>query len=151
MEPDFYHVVVRHRNHLGAMTESPLSLGATPTEINFADPDFPVNCTHGVVTIGSKRALWGGDINRDGRLIFQGPGNDVLKIFTTVLYDPENTGHTAYFVSKGYAQGDANMDGKTIYQGPGNDKAMVMLFLLIHLQLVDLDFYSQYVVIECVP
>ncbi len=147
--PGPYHVVIRHRNHLGVMTGESMNLGANAVSVDFTSPNFPINCGQtGMVTIGNKRALWAGDMNHDRRVVYQGPGNDILKLFTTVLYDPGNTSLSASYISKGYLQADANMDGKAIYQGLGNDRILV---LQAFLQYIGPNPPEMPVLLECIP
>jgi len=146
--PGEYRVMVRHRNHLGIMSDSDIALSTTPVTVDFTDIDTQLACPYGMTTIGNKRALWGGDLNMDGRLIYQGPGNDILKLFTTVLYDSANTSLITSFVSTGYLQADANMDGKAIYQGPNSDRTFVFQFIG---PAYNFNFGNNYVVLECVP
>lgn len=127
VEPGEYHVVVRHRNHLGVMTGYPIQLSQNPTYINFTDPNFPTNGVHAQSSLGNRRALWCGDLNQDGRIMVQGPGNEILKLFTTIMYQPNNTYHHQSFIAQGYLEADANFDGQAIFAGKGNDKTVVFM------------------------
>jgi hypothetical protein len=148
-QPGAYLVVINHRTHLGVMTEVPLQLSANPTEVDFSAPGFPIICGEGgMITLGAKRALWGGDLNDDGRAIFQGPGNDILKLFITVLNDQKNKDFHTNFISTGYLDADANMDGKAIYSGLGNDRSVLFQFLMSH----GFPFNAGDVIpVECIP
>ncbi len=150
-----YHVAVRHRNHFGVMTESALVLGGEPGYFDFTNIDYD---THGAdqfsqVIINGKRSLWGGDLNHDGRLIFQGPGNDVYPLFTQVLFAPGNTALIPNFVVTGYHESDIDLDGYSIYMGPGNDRqklyteVMAGFYALCYPCL----FSCNFVIIECLP
>ena len=74
-----------------------------------------------------KAMLWSGDLNDDNRIIYQGPNNDIFKLFSDVMTHPLNTTNLANFIRPGYENADINMDGYTIYQGPGNDRSMLLL------------------------
>ncbi len=81
-----------------------------------------------MVVVGNKTAMKSGDTNRDGRLIYQGPGNDRSVLFMKLLGNPafaDNTYLSANYIGKAYSELDLNMDGKVIYQGPGNDTALL--------------------------
>lgn len=147
--PGPYYVAVRHRNHLGVMTGESMDLSENAVSVDFTDPDFPNNCGQlGMATIGNKRVLWGGDLNHNGRVVYQGPGNDILKLFTNVLYDANNVSLSASFIAKGYLQGDANMDGKAIYQGIGNDRSIVFQYVM---QMYNGIWSGDFVILECIP
>ena len=70
--------------------------------------------------------MWVGDLNGDGRVIFQGPQNDVFEMFSLVLTAEENDNHLANYIMEGYYKEDLNMDGLAIYQGPNNDRAILL-------------------------
>jgi hypothetical protein len=145
-----YYVAVRHRNHLGVMTGEALDLSPALQEIDFTDPSFITNGNSAQIQLGTKMYMWAGDLNSDGRTIYQGPGNDILKLFTTVLYDPANVDLIANFISQGYLVADVNLDGRAIYQGPANDRSLLLLnTILKHPQNVNL--ISNYVILEQLP
>ncbi|MFK7925048.1 MAG: hypothetical protein AB8H47_24035, partial [Bacteroidia bacterium] len=48
-----YYFVVKHRNHLGVMTQTPISLTASATNLNFADGTTPTYGTNAQNSIGS--------------------------------------------------------------------------------------------------
>lgn len=126
-----YYVVVRHRNHLGIMSAEALDLSPIVQEIDFTDPGFPTNGLYAQVTQSGAPAMWAGDLNSDGRTIYQGPSNDVYKIFQTVTSDPDNVNHIANFISKGYLTADIDLDGRAIFQGPGNDRSKVLFNVVL--------------------
>lgn len=145
-----YYVAVRHRNHLGAMTGEALDLSPVVQEIDFTDPSTVVNGTNPQIQIGGRMYLWSGDLNSDGRTVYQGPGNDVLKLFTTVLYDPANTTLIANFISEGYKEADVNLDGRSIYQGPNNDRSMLLLNAILS-HPANVNLISNFVILEMLP
>jgi hypothetical protein len=123
-----YYVAVRHRNHLGTMTDQPVFLSSvTPLTVDFTDPSTRVkgDPNAGRVYLG-KRMLWGGDYNLDGQVIYQGPNNDVFSLFSRVLSENGNTAYLANYIVQGYEMQDFNLDGKVIYQGPNNDRASLL-------------------------
>ena len=123
-----YYVAVRHRNHLGVMTENPHLLSPAVTTIDFTDPATEVYGDYSRINLGNdKMALWAGDLNGDGYIIYQGPWNDVLNLFSSIVLAPDNDEVLANFIVTGYDMADFNMDGNVIYQGPGNDKAKLLI------------------------
>ncbi len=124
-----YYVSIRHRNHLGLMSNTVDYLSTSnPPSLDFRNSSWLVNSnnTAGSITSGSFRAMWAGDFNSDRRVIFQGPNNDVFNLFSVVLSDPNNVETLANYISRGYLNADFNLDGKAIYQGPGNDRSMLL-------------------------
>ena len=123
-----YLVTLRHRNHLPLMTDVPMTLSVLdPMLVDFTDPTLAVRGgeTGGRIQSGG-RAQWGGDYNGDGRIIYQGPNNDVFFLFSRVLGDLDNSGFLANYIVVEYDVNDFNLDGKVIYQGPNNDRASLL-------------------------
>lgn len=123
----YYFVSVRHRNHLGVMTEDPVLLTPTATTVDFTSPSLNVYGSNSRATQNGQTVLWPGDFNNDGKVVYQGPSNDATYLFQTVLLFPANEQALANYVVEGYRQADLNLDGKCIYQGPANDRAMLLL------------------------
>lgn len=125
-----YYVAVRHRNHLGVMTAEAFDLSPTIAEIDFTDTTFLTNGTNAQVKLKLKdkyvNALWAGDLNSDGRTIYQGPANDILYLFQSVLGEPDNTTHIANYITEGYRRSDFDLNGLSIYQGPNNDRSLLL-------------------------
>jgi hypothetical protein len=126
-----YYVTVRHRNHLGVMTAEALELSPLITEIDFTDTSLLTNGNYAQIKIGNKMAMWAGDLNADKRSIYQGPNNDIIKLFTTVFNDNGNTARLANFISSGYLDADVDLSGRAIYQGPLNDRAMHLFNVIL--------------------
>ncbi len=123
-----YYVTLRHRNHLALMTDIPFFLSTQNTpEIDFSDLSLPVRGGSYAGRIANgKRTLWSGDYNEDGKVIYQGPFNDVFHLFSRVLAEPNNEEILANYIVIGYELADFNLDGRVIYQGPSNDKAPLL-------------------------
>ena len=119
---DQYHVAVRHRNHLAAMTFSPIALNSSEVGVDFtlgSTPTFGQNAR--VPLANGAWAQWCGNAQRDGYLRYTGEGNDrdpiLLGIGGTV---PTNT-------VAGYSLLDVNMDGVIRYTGQGNDRDPILV------------------------
>jgi len=118
--PGTYRVAVRHRNHLGVMTGAGTALNATPVTINFTSPGTATYGTEAQETVGSFRALWTGNIQRDGKLIYVGENNDRDPILTRIGGSvPTNT-------TAGYWVEDTNLDGVVRYVGENNDRDAIL-------------------------
>ena len=127
-----YFVSIRHRNHLGMVTLNTESF--TPFSIPFVDFTFsftPIVGSNPSINIDNMEAMWSGDLSSDGRVIYQGPNNDVFSMFLHVLRSDKNLDFLPNFISAGYTNNDFNLDGTVIFQGPNNDRAL--LLSLIHI------------------
>lgn len=116
-----YHIAVRHRTHLGAMT-----LAAVPVSIAEKSYDL-TNGSQAMVgvdaqkVIGAVRLLWTGNAVADAQLKYTGTGNDRDPILVAVGGTlPTNT-------VSGYLATDVNLDGTVKYTGPGNDRDPILV------------------------
>jgi hypothetical protein len=147
-----YHVAIRHRNHLSILTQNKVALSQTPVTVDFADPSTVV-CDAGQKIIGAKAAMWGGDCNNDGKVIYQGPVNDRAILLLRGILGSSAVGNTALaanFINKGYSVYDVNMDGKVKYQGEGNDPAMFFQNIMLYPPNNGM-FISNYIITDCLP
>ncbi len=115
-----YRVAVRHRNHLGAMTNATVALSSTPLTVDFRSVSLTTYGTAAQETIGGVSMLWAGDVNRDNNLIYTAGSNDrdpILGRIGGVV--PTNS-------VSGYFQEDLNMDGTVLYTGDGNDRDLIL-------------------------
>lgn len=123
-----YYVALRHRNHLGVMTETTSVLSKAPTLFDFTDPMLLTKGANSRVDLGGgEMALWGGDFNNNRQAVYQGPNNDVTALFFHIVMNPTNTDVLANYISTGYLMTDFNLDGNSIYQGPNNDRGKLLL------------------------
>ena len=116
-----YHVAIRHRNHLGCMTASPLTLGAMATAADLR--------LSGTATFGNSArrqesngmmVLWAGNVHRDDQAKYTGENNDrdpILNLIGGII--PTNT-------VNGYLSTDTNMDGVVKYTGGANDRDIIL-------------------------
>jgi hypothetical protein len=119
-----YVVAVRHRNHLGVMTQAALPLSSTTTTVDFSSPSTAVytSGTGATKSLGSVQVLWQGDAQRDGALRYTGSGNDRDPILVAVGGSTPNN-----VISGTYSGLDVNMDGLVRYSGSGNDRDPVLV------------------------
>lgn len=115
-----YHVVVLHRNHLGAMTESAITLGASPIVVDLSSDATGAYGVDARKAIGAVRALWSGDARSDGELRYTGQDNDRdLMLLAIGGVVPTN-------LVSGYRAEDVNLDGTVMYAGFGNDRDIIL-------------------------
>lgn len=121
-----YFIVINHRNHLGIMSNNPISLSSSLTTLNFADNSTPTFGNNAQVQLNNgNMALWAGDANNDNSIRFSGSNNDANNIKDLILLDPLNFLNLLTFSSPGYFTDDVNMDGNTKFSGVNNDSNII--------------------------
>lgn len=119
--PGFYHLAVRHRNHLGAMDLFPRPYSPFYSLFDFTENVLPTWGTDARNTNGPVALLWAGDVNFDGSISYTGPDNDRDPILVTIGGSlPTNT-------ITGYAQEDVNLNGEVKYTGARNDRDPILV------------------------
>ncbi|WP_165358926.1 Ig-like domain-containing protein [Spirosoma sordidisoli] len=141
-----FYVSVKHRNHLGVMTATAIPLSSTGTIVDFTTKTGPElwNKTVGAfnyegweqTTLSGKQAMWAGDANHNGKVKYQGVGNDLITIFAEVVaaQSPSTDPLYNYDNAFGYYFGDVNMDGKVKYQGTSNDTSLILTNVITNYQ-----------------
>ncbi len=164
-----YYVSVRHRNHLGVMTNEAGLLSPKLTVIDFIDKEMNALGVHpmkifatsssrdenGTITYADtlEQQMWAGDLNSDGKAIYQGGQNDINEMFVNVIsLQPLQAGELPLdnYILSGYKRSDYNLDGNTIYQGPGNDRQM-LIFNSILAFPDNQKLLANYVILEQLP
>ncbi len=126
-----YFVSVKHRNHLGVATGNSIILSPFSPPIDFVAPNADLWDNFAAADQNNQLALWPGDVNSNGNVIFQGPTNDVIFILFHIMTDVDNVDNLANYVSFGYTTYDVNLDTYTIFQGPNNDKAKILFHSIL--------------------
>jgi len=122
-----YFVSVRHRNHLGTMSKTALTMTRTGRLIDFrktSTPTFVFNAqaiNQAQVVVDQGVALWAGNGLMDNRIIYQGNENDVNAVYQKVISSPLNVFSTPFFKLRGYFVEDIDLNGEVIVQGTLND------------------------------
>ncbi len=119
-----YHVAVRHRNHLGAMTLTgvPLSNSSTSVDLTLASTNtYGTNARKAITGTFPAQVLWAGDVNFNKQLKYAGSANDRDPILTAIGGSiPTNT------LSGQYRKEDINMNGQVKYAGSANDRDILL-------------------------
>ena len=166
IDVDDYYVVVRHRNHLGAMTSTPQAPDRLADLI-----DFTV-ATTGFFNYGAGKniydytglsqatlsgspasnktgylALWGGDFDGDSKIKFTNPEDDLNNLFGNVfLYEIvpgiEYNYFTNFDFAFGYQSGDYDLNSKSKFDNPNDDKNYLFGQLLFY--PLNADFRSNF-------
>ena len=120
--PGNYYVVVRHRNHLGAMTATPIAVSNDQTEVNFTSPSTATFGTAAQKNVSGVNVLWAGDVTGDHQLKYTGSGNDRDPILVAVGSTTPNNILTAQYSTR-----DVNLDGTVKYTGSQNDRDPILV------------------------
>lgn len=121
MPPGNYHVSVKHRNHLGVMTQSPLAMGAPGAALDLRLVSTPTYGVNARASLFGRTALWSGDVNADGQIKYTGSTNDRDPILVAI------GGTTPNNTITGYRSQDVNMDGTVKYTGTSNDRDPILV------------------------
>ena len=116
-----YNVAVRHRNHLGVMTNSPVPLDRAAHPIDLRDPLIATWGSGARTQSGNTMLLWSGNTVLDNSLKYTGPQNDRDPILVDVGSTTPNNS------VPGYHREDVNMDGIVRYTGSGNDRDPILV------------------------
>lgn len=121
-----YYLSVRHRNHLGVMTNGTISLTAGTASVDLSSVGLWSNililANAPATTVNGVRALWGGDANGNGTVSYNGGTNDRDAILAEVDFDILNEDLT-------YQSEDINFNGITSYNGGSNDRDVLLQLL----------------------
>ncbi|MDI9858984.1 hypothetical protein [Flectobacillus roseus] len=127
-----YYVAIRHRNHLGIMTASTITLSSNVPVVDFTSPSTSTFGTNGSATIGSIKALWAGNATgltvagTDNVRYSSGDINAVTGYLTT------QTGSAGGVKVSVYTKEDTNLDGIVRYSGATRDILPINNTILTH-------------------
>lgn len=122
--PGNYYVVVRHRNHLAAMTAAPVFLSSNLGTSTVLDLSLSATATYGTNarrSAGGLMTLWSGDVTVNGEVKYTGSGNDrdpILQAIGGMV--PTNA------VTGQYRVEDVNLDDVVRYTGTNNDRDIIL-------------------------
>lgn len=119
--PGAYHIAVRHRNHLGAMTASAFTLSRVPVSVDLGDVQFPAFGTDARRMRDGRALLWSGNTRADRRISYAGNENDRDPILARI------GGLVPTSVVDGYFTEDVDLDGVVKYAGARNDRDRVLI------------------------
>ena len=119
--PGNYRISVKHRNHLGIMTNNNVSLTNSSTFINLSSPSVSTYGTESRKQIGPIMAMIAGDATSNGQIKYTGSGNDRDAILSGV------GGSTPNNYIQTYSSLDCNMDGIVRFTGSNNDRDIILI------------------------
>lgn len=115
-----YHVVVRHRNHLGIMSSGTVQFSSTLATADFRTASTATYGTEARRTIGTAQVMWAGDCTSNGEVLYSGSGNDRDPVLSRI------GGAVPTNSVSGYYREDVNMNGSVLYTGSGNDRDIIL-------------------------
>jgi len=142
-----YYTVVRHRNHLGVMSATPISPEQLGSLVDFTFPatqtfDFGTTLGNGYDFTGTAqnssvksgyKALWAGDFDANKKIKAENPNDDLNNLFFDIFIFPSNgAGNANYDFAIGYHQGDFDLNSKAKFDNPNDDKNMLIAQLLFY-------------------
>ena len=118
-----YYVAVRHRNHLGAMTATPVALPSPFPwwAVDFRSPSLATWGSNARKAVGANMVLWEGDVTGDHLLKYVGMNNDRDPILVAIGALPIAT------LTGQYRKEDVTMDGVVKYVGVNNDRDPILV------------------------
>ncbi len=119
--PGNYHIVVRHRNHLGVATATPIVLTQSGTSVDLTSVSTATYGVDAQAIVNGMCMLWPGDTDRNDIVRYTGGVNDRDPVLTAIGgIIPTSTVTNAYHV------GDLNLDGVIRYTGENNDRDIIL-------------------------
>jgi len=115
-----YHIGLRHRNHLGVMSQAPLRVSVATKSYDLSDGSVPLFGLEPSQALGPVNALWTGNSVADAELKYTGIDNDRDPILSRI------GGTVPTAVIQGYFPEDINLDGRVAYTGIGNDRDRIL-------------------------
>jgi hypothetical protein len=120
--PASYHVVVRHRNHLGVMTASSVVFTGNTELLDLTSASTSTFGTNARKTVGTVQVLWSGDVTGNHQVKYTGSGSDRDPILVKVGSTTPNN-----IVTGQYLREDVNMDAVVKYTGSSNDRDPILV------------------------
>ncbi|MBP6312561.1 MAG: hemagglutinin protein, partial [Flavobacteriales bacterium] len=116
-----YHVAIRHRNHLGCMTNSPVAVSASTPLLDLSVSSTPTWGTGARANVNGTMVLWPGDVNFDHQVMYTGTSNDRDPVLEEI------GGVVPTAVVNGIYNGtDTDLNGNTKYTGSLNDRDIIL-------------------------
>ncbi len=148
-----YYIVIKHRNHLGVMTASAVSLSNTTTIIDFTDANNQITFGSNAQTTNGMQsgtiAMCAGNANNDTIVQSLGNNSDNPSVLSEVLMDSGNLFGFPTYVINGYNNKDLNMDAKIQALGNNSETPLILQNVLAHPG--NFFGFSTYQIIEQLP
>lgn len=147
-----YHVVVRHRNHLGVMSLNTVDMSSGSGTIDFTTNTTATWGGAAQKDLGSGvMALWAGSVNGDSSVRHSAKPSDVSAVSNAVLSHTGNaTADPAYtgFINA-YSPFDVNLDGRVYYTASPSDRDIILNNVVTH--PANTFGLTSYIIVEQIP
>jgi hypothetical protein len=123
-----YHVAIRHRNHLGLRTLTPIDFNCMNACYDFTTAGYKAFKSQpytSPVQMGTVWVMRGGNANVNQNTRYSGPGNDQNQILNIKL-----GGDISKTIFDVYAPEDINMNGNIRWAGLANDQNLILNIVL---------------------
>jgi hypothetical protein len=131
-----YYLVIKHRNHLGIMSNTSIPLSNTVTTVDFTNTASQITYgSNAQTTFGMPTGIigmWCGNANGDTVVQYSGTNPDAPDILSTVLNDVGNFLNFPTYAVSSYGLNDVNMDGIIQYSGTSPDTPFILQNVLAH-------------------
>jgi hypothetical protein len=114
-----YYLVVRHRNHLAAMSTNFVQINSNPTLYNFSTGLSQFYGGDAKDFGNGVYGMYAGDVTSNGQIKYNGTGNDRLQILSLLSGNPLG-------LLNGYYNQDINLNGEVKYNGSNNDRLIIL-------------------------
>ena len=124
-----YFVSIKHRNHLGIMSNSAIALTESTTVLDFTDGSVATHGTNAQTSLGmpvSTIGMWSGDSKGEGIVQYSGATPEGPVVLSYVLNDSSNFLNLPTFSISGYSATDVDMDGQTQYAGGTSEMPVIL-------------------------
>ncbi len=127
VEPNYYYVAVKHRNHLGVMTSEAIDLTInSEVTVDFTTNLLSTYSDNAQIQMESGvMALWAGKITNAETVKFSGSENGPNVIKDYILADLSNVFNSVTFSSSGYLLIDLNLNGTAAFSGSENESNII--------------------------
>ncbi len=122
-----YYIAIKHRNHLGIMSNSAISLSSSATVVDFTNGSTATFGSHAQTSFGMPtgiQGMWSGNANGDSEVIFLNTGAESVEVKQRVLdvsAVESPFGASVFYKPQGYYDEDVNLDGQVIFLNAGNE------------------------------
>ncbi len=127
-----FFIAVRHRNHLGFMSDAARALTTTASAHDFTNGSIATYGTNALKIDGGVYMMWAGNANGNNFVGYSSPDNDVDVILNAVLNHPGNAFNSKTYQYQEYSQLDNNMNSNVGYAAPDNDVDGILNSVLNH-------------------
>lgn len=123
---DAYYIAIKHRNHFGIISNSTVDLSSSP-QLSFKSTQITAYQS-GASNAAMKEiesgvfALWEGDVNGDGTIVYNGGSSDRVGILDIV----GGVSNMSTVISGVYYTTDINMNGNVVYNGGSSDRIRIL-------------------------